>query len=199
MSKPFCSQCGLALLRSSEGEIVRDQLTDVPLHELSGKTCADQLPPVQPSPTVAQYVAGFAMNPNGYVVLVEKTHPPYLTGKLNAVGGKIEEDETPLEAMQREFHEETGVLVLPWRKFCELRCSPPGMGTSVVHFFYSWQSMETLSRAHTMEDEKIVCIPDYVIWNSSHVMPNLPWLLKMAVSFSFDERASWFTVTEHYI
>lgn len=33
----------------------------------------------------------------------------YLRNKLNGLGGSVEENETPLEAMEREFKEETGI------------------------------------------------------------------------------------------
>lgn len=43
------------------------------------------------------------------VVLIEKTKPEWQKGKYNFVGGKIEEGESPVECMVREFFEETGV------------------------------------------------------------------------------------------
>lgn len=43
------------------------------------------------------------------VVLIRKTKPEWQAGKLNFVGGKVEDDETPLDCMVREFREETSV------------------------------------------------------------------------------------------
>ncbi len=41
-----------------------------------------------------------------YVLLMNRKQEPY-TGKLNGIGGKIEDGETPLEAINREYYEET--------------------------------------------------------------------------------------------
>ncbi len=62
-----------------------------------------------------KYVVGFAFSEKAdAVLLVKKLRPEWQKGHLNGVGGKIEEGETPAEAMNRECFEETG-LSLPWR------------------------------------------------------------------------------------
>ena len=43
------------------------------------------------------------------VVLIEKTRPEWQTGKMNGVGGYVEEDETPIAAMAREAYEEANL------------------------------------------------------------------------------------------
>lgn len=61
-----------------------------------------------------RFVVGFAFNLiKSKILLVEKRRPEWQKGLLNGVGGKIERGESPLEAMNRETLEETG-LVLPW-------------------------------------------------------------------------------------
>lgn len=61
------------------------------------------------------YVLGFMFDWNAeHVVLIQKTKPKWQEGLLNGVGGKIEEGETPYEAMVREFEEETGVKETFW-------------------------------------------------------------------------------------
>ena len=47
------------------------------------------------------------------VALVLKDHPDWQAGKLNAIGGKISNAETPTNAMVREFAEETGSETKP--------------------------------------------------------------------------------------
>lgn len=55
------------------------------------------------------YVAGFLFSENLLsVALIRKEKPAWQKGCLNAIGGKIEENETPFEAMKREFTEEAG-------------------------------------------------------------------------------------------
>ena len=56
------------------------------------------------------YVIGF-MFTNDWkdVLLIRKNRPAWQAGKLNGVGGHIEPGEEPIQAMVREFKEETGL------------------------------------------------------------------------------------------
>jgi 8-oxo-dGTP pyrophosphatase MutT (NUDIX family) len=55
------------------------------------------------------YVLGFLIDENRYVALVRKKKGPGgQKGRLNGFGGHIRPDETPEEAMHREFIEESG-------------------------------------------------------------------------------------------
>ena len=62
-----------------------------------------------------EYVVGFAFDGEGNVALIEKTKPAWQRGRFNGIGGKIEVDqrEKPVDAMSREFFEETGVYIHP--------------------------------------------------------------------------------------
>jgi len=63
-------------------------------------------------------VAGFLFSHDGaQVLMVRKTHPAWMAGKLNGIGGQIEAGESPVEAMRREFAEEAGLLVPAWEHF----------------------------------------------------------------------------------
>lgn len=56
-----------------------------------------------------KYVVGFLFNETGdEVALVRRNHPPSQDGKLNGVGGHVEDGETFDEAMRREALEEWG-------------------------------------------------------------------------------------------
>jgi 8-oxo-dGTP pyrophosphatase MutT (NUDIX family) len=59
------------------------------------------------------YVLGFAFDPFGRVALIRKRDVDGvpLRNRLNGIGGKIETNETSVQAMRREFREETGVDV----------------------------------------------------------------------------------------
>ena len=67
-----------------------------------------------------QYVVIFPKvvnsQPGEKVLLVEKDRPAWQSGKLNLVGGKIEEGETPEQAALRELKEEAGLLPLEINK-----------------------------------------------------------------------------------
>jgi 8-oxo-dGTP pyrophosphatase MutT (NUDIX family) len=65
----------------------------------------------EPHKVFHRYVLGFVFNRNlGRVLLVLKNRPAWQANKLNGIGGKIEVGETPLQAMEREFREETGFV-----------------------------------------------------------------------------------------
>lgn len=59
-----------------------------------------------------EYVLGFAFSPFGWVALIRKNRPDWQAGRLNGIGGKVEHsDDTYADAMEREFREETGVVI----------------------------------------------------------------------------------------
>lgn len=68
-------------------------------------------------------VCGFCFTDDGKrVVLIQKAKPTWQKGLLNGVGGKQELNETPQQAMAREFMEECGVqtFMSEWRHFARL-------------------------------------------------------------------------------
>jgi len=54
------------------------------------------------------YVLGYALAATGVVMMIRKGEETPSGAGLNGIGGKIHEGETPLEAMEREWREETG-------------------------------------------------------------------------------------------
>lgn len=71
-----------------------------------------------------QMVAGFMFNADmTRVVLIKKNKPHWQAGKLNGIGGKVEDsDETHHHAMSREFREETSMATEPadWQHYGRL-------------------------------------------------------------------------------
>ena len=62
------------------------------------------------------YVLGFMFSADlERVLLMRKNRPEFQAGQFNGLGGKIEGDETPLNAMIREFEEEAGQTITDWR------------------------------------------------------------------------------------
>lgn len=93
-----------------------------------------------------EMVVGFAFDEHAnYVLLVRKTHPAWQAGKLNGVGGKLEECDlgNPAFTMDREFVEETGIAEpINWAKIAVLRS-----GGHTIHFFRAFVDVRTLHQA----------------------------------------------------
>ena len=53
------------------------------------------------------YVLAFIYDQSGNILLIRKNRPEALAGKLNGIGGKVEENELPIAAILREVKEET--------------------------------------------------------------------------------------------
>lgn len=69
------------------------------------------------------YTVGFVFDSSlEEVALILKTHPDWQKGKLNGIGGRIEEGETSLECIVREIKEETGLSTEPslWQHFATI-------------------------------------------------------------------------------
>jgi len=60
---------------------------------------------------------GFLFNKRLEILLIEKNRPERYKGRLNEVGGKIENGESPTAAIDKEFFEETGARAT-WGQFC---------------------------------------------------------------------------------
>jgi 8-oxo-dGTP diphosphatase len=123
-------------------------------------------------------VVGFLFREQS-VLLVQKNRPSWQRGLLNGVGGALEIGESPLEAMVREFREETRYQGdLDWRYFC-LEHEPFG---AWVHFFvadtpeaYWWPSHndvgELMYWMHVANIYRAKCVG------------NLGWLLPLAMDW----------------
>jgi 8-oxo-dGTP diphosphatase len=136
---------------------------------------------------MTEYSTGF-MFEGTRVALILKQRPKWQRGRLNGVGGHIEEGETPAQAMAREFEEETGFQTEPgdWKPLVVLSGDD-----FKVHFFYTWGELSLLE---TKTDEEIVVVPVSSV-TVQNAIPNLTWLLPMAKSLTYD-RASHFEIHE---
>ena len=108
---------------------------------------------------------------DGYVALIQKNRPDWQKGKLNGIGGHIEEGETPDQAMEREFYEETGALV-SWQFYCAME-----FPEAIVYCYKSFPSSGVFLRKTTDE------IPDWYNYNAlpENVISNLNWLIPLAL------------------
>lgn len=106
-----------------------------------------------------QYVNGFMFDNDGdYMAFVKKLRfPPnqdWTENPYNGIGGKIEAGESNVEAMIREFKEETGVTTQPedWELFAVTE------NPQWVVFYFKAFNTKLLSQVETM-DEPIVIRP----------------------------------------
>ena len=124
-----------------------------------------------------KYVVGLYFNEDhSKVALIRKNRPEWQKGKLNGIGGKIEEGESIYEAMIREFREEAGVEHAYWRLFSILTGKD-----FEVNFLVGFGD---LSKLESKTDEKIELwnvdlISSY--WRNDELVPNLKWLIPLAL------------------
>ena len=139
-----------------------------------------------------KYCVGFMLDPTlSKVVLIRKSKPEWQHGLLNGVGGKVGDniaDETPEDAMHREFKEEAGVEGLTWTKF--MRLETP---RSEIHFF---RSVGNVHKATSMLEEQIEVHDVREVMDRCDTIPNIRWCIQMARTFHFGERAVEFEVVE---
>ncbi len=123
------------------------------------------------------FVIGFAFSPaEDEVVLIRKRRLGWQAGRLNGVGGHIEAGELPIDAMRREFEEETGVLVYDWTHFATIHRS-----VGKAEFF---SCLIDVTQVRTCTDEEVgqystYCLPDDVV-------PDIHWLIPMALHIDED-------------
>ena len=124
---------------------------------------------------ITRYVLGFLFDPTcTSVTLIRKNRPDWQRGLYNGIGGHVEMNESPNDAIAREFEEETGVRIDAWEEFCVLTDS----STYVVHC-YRVRSAKINGVSSTTDEEVIVCeISDLLEYP---VISNLRWLIPMAL------------------
>lgn len=111
------------------------------------------------------------------VVLIRKLRPEWMKGLLNGVGGKIEEGESPIDAMAREYQEETGVetFSFDWLHYLTM--------TGGDFEIYYFMGLSRISTEKTMEDEEIIITPiDSIQLRDKTTIDNLPWILSLGLN-----------------
>lgn len=107
------------------------------------------------------YVLGFMFSESLHeVCLIKKNRPVWQAGRINGIGGKVEQDECNLAAMVREFYEETGTATSPkdWVEVAELKFTDTKISTTNVSVFAS-RNQEAFDTAMTKTDEAVLKIP----------------------------------------
>jgi len=96
-----------------------------------------------------EYVVGIVLDEFDYVLLIRKNRPEWQAGGLNGVGGHIEGEETPYEAMVRECTEECGLVLYNWQLLGTVTDST----NYIVYYFISETS--NIIDSKSMTDEKV--------------------------------------------
>jgi 8-oxo-dGTP diphosphatase len=121
------------------------------------------------------YVLGFMFSVDlQRVALIRKAKPEWQKGRLNGIGGKIEEGEMPIDAQVREFREETSYLFTTWFPFCVVHV--PRREVDTVYCFCARGNLKCL--ATTTEEPIVICSSDCL---PEDTIENLPWLVALAI------------------
>lgn len=110
------------------------------------------------------------------ILLIRKNRPAWQYGKINIVGGKVEDGESPKVAAIREVFEETGLIIDDPRMFCELTTKFPGQAR--VFFFVSETNIELYKQK---TDEKLVKMKISSLLSNEDIIPNLKYLIFLAL------------------
>ncbi len=129
-----------------------------------------------PRAAVVEYVVGFAIDTRDRVALIRKNRPAWQAGRLNGIGGHVEDGERPMDAMVREFLEEAGTTLSGWDEFVVMDF--PG---ARIHFYRNAGLHPVrLDGLRSMTDEEIVVLHVDDIGIDGPIIPNLAWLVPLA-------------------
>ncbi len=117
--------------------------------------------------------------------MIEKLKPEWQKGRLNGVGGKVEEGEDPFDAMVREFREETGVEMHAWEHLADM--GNVGVWNANENEWdcqIYWAKSYHYINVQSTTDEKVGIYKfNDVVTNQLDVLPNLRFLVPLARFF----------------
>ena len=130
--------------------------------------------------TPVWYCLGFAFDHGGNVLLLRKhpkRGPASVRNRLNGLGGKIQDGESTISAMVREFREESGIETMPgvWRPVVQLRFASSG---AIVKVFTA--RLPTLADARPAEEALAVFSSD-TVGARPDLAPCVAWLVPLCL------------------
>lgn len=123
-----------------------------------------------------KYTVGFIFNPIlSKVLLIRKERPEWQKGKLNGVGGKIEQRETSKHCIVREVAEECGLQTKDheWTRIGKMR------GADWFCDVYTHVHQGSLNDVSTTTDEEVQWFPVHKL--PKNILTNLPWLIHLSL------------------
>jgi len=134
------------------------------------------------------YVVGFLFSGDlKRVALVKKNRPDWQSGLLNGIGGKVENGESSVDAITREFNEEAGLLITQWKHFANMS----GDGQFAIDVFATAGDVDSVS-TQTDEPIGVFSISDI---QQLQTVDNIPWLVLLAVDVLQDVRPDFVRVS----
>jgi len=149
-----------------------------------------------------RYVLGFAFDPTLYkVLLIEKTRPEWQAGRMNGVGGHIEEGELSYEAMRREFIEETNIsanIDPAWVQYAKLHgVDKSGELWEIDIYRGIIDELGPIDSYYATTDEGVVSLVAVKCLNTCPVLPNLLYLIPMAINnINGTDKCAYFDIAE---
>jgi 8-oxo-dGTP diphosphatase len=132
-------------------------------------------------------VAGFLFSyDKKYVMLVQKKKPEWQKGKFNAIGGHVNDRETPEKAMQRTFEKEAGIetLLINWEHDVTLTSN-----SWHVDFYHTFSDAPFEGKRHSAlllhsesrKESIYLCEVNEVVTLSDMIVSNLQWLIPICL------------------
>lgn len=109
------------------------------------------------------------------VLLIHKTHPEWQAGKVNGLGGKIEESEDSQSCIVREIKEEAGLVTEKNQWTFIGRMHGPTWNVDVLACVYTGKTDD----AHTQETEPVEWFDVDTLPNN--IIGNLTWLIPITL------------------
>jgi 8-oxo-dGTP diphosphatase len=144
------------------------------------------------------YVLCFAFSPDlTRVALIQKQKPEWQRGLLNGIGGKIEAGESALDAVRREFAEETGNSWpnAAFTRFAQM-VGPGVWSVDCFHLVIGDRELDGLKcpeEGQTGECIRVLSLAA-ITAGRADMVENLPWLIALARDVIVDGRPEMVTV-----
>jgi 8-oxo-dGTP diphosphatase len=156
--------------------------------------------------------------PPTQVLLIQKAKPAWQAGRMNGLGGKLEKGESFAQCGAREVEEESrrpgaaagergAIDVAPeeWRHFGVLRGAEvyhhEASASFEIHLFSAFVPFEKMIAAEAatclaVEPLRLLSLDALFLGEKLRVLPNVRWMVCMALSFQQGEVAQAFEVRE---